>query len=71
MKMAPTYCILKIFGVRVRGVVSKKKKKKIGLQGACLLALGSLEKNTCPEGCGDGITPRGPSNGTVIFGFFG
>ena len=34
----------KITGVRVRGVVSKKKKKKIGLQGACLLALGSLEK---------------------------
>ena len=25
-------------------VVSKKKKKKIGLQGACLLALGSLGK---------------------------
>ena len=36
--------IFEITGVRVRGVVSKKKKKKIGLQGACLLALGSLEK---------------------------
>ena len=46
MKMAPTYCILKIFGVRVRGVVSKNKKKKLDCREPAYLRLVVSKKKT-------------------------